>query len=241
MKILICDDEEPFALQMRDLLQAHCAQKAIAAEFVTVTQPQTLSQSDFAQFDIAFLDVDMQPMNGIDVGRALRRARSDVIIIFVTNYVEYAPEGFELQAFRYLVKSQITHKLQEYLSCALEQFAQNRQVITISLQGEKIDVSTDKILYIEAKTRMVVMHLTQHARTTFEFYATISAMEENLAALGFLRIHKSYLVNMKYLSKLQCRSAVLSTGQTLSVSEKSYPVIKECFLAWRGVKKWNIS
>lgn len=63
--------------------------------------------------DIAFLDIDFEGKryNGIDIARRIRSKRKDAVIIFVTNYIEYAPEGYEINAFRYVLKSEISRKL----------------------------------------------------------------------------------------------------------------------------------
>lgn len=70
----------------------------------------------------------------------------------------------------------------------------------------------------------------------YNFYASLSELEERLERLGFLRIHKSYLVNMKYIKKFQCREALLTNGITLRVGEKSYMENKQKYLLWKGWK-----
>lgn len=241
MKILICDDEADFTIFLRDMLTDYCKKKGVVATFIMVTQPETLTGRALGQFDIALLDIDMQPINGIDMGHALRKARADTLIIFVTNYVEYASIGYEVQAFRYLEKSKIPEKLEEYFSSALEEFRDKHRSLTFNVDGQKISVPVRKILYIESNIRVMRLYLAKEAHTMYQFYATMAEVEEMLGANGFLRIHKSYLVNMEYLIKLQCHEAKLVGGKILPVSEQSYAAIKERFLVWRGENKWNIS
>lgn len=104
MRVLICDDEPFYAEKIQKLLQDYCTNYGIGADFLTVTNTNYLEDQQLAQVDIAFLDIDMVPVNGLIVAQKIREVRSDTIIIFVTNFVAYAPEGYLVQAFRYLMK-----------------------------------------------------------------------------------------------------------------------------------------
>jgi DNA-binding LytR/AlgR family response regulator len=69
---------------------------------------------------------------------------------------------------------------------------------------------------------------------TYKFYSSLASLEEQLADRGFLRIQKSYLVNMRHLRKLQCAQAVLDNGTVLPVSEKTYGEQRQKYLLWKG-------
>ena len=69
---------------------------------------------------------------------------------------------------------------------------------------------------------------------TYRFYSSLANLEEHLATQGFLRIQKSYLVNMRRITKYQCNEARLDNGQTLRVSEKNYSENKKQYLLWKG-------
>ena len=81
---------------------------------------------------------------------------------------------------------------------------------------------------------MTLKLTSEQKQKEYTFYAALSDLEERLEPLGFLRIHKSYLVNMKHLKKFQCREATLDNGMTLRVGEKSYSENKQKFLLWKG-------
>ena len=92
----------------------------------------------------------MKPYNGIDLARKLHNENPNAIIIFVTSYVEYAPEGYELRAFRYLLKTDVDTKLELYFSQAVEHFTTKREVVSIQNNGEIINLAVDDILYLES-------------------------------------------------------------------------------------------
>lgn len=205
-------------------------------------------------YDIAFLDIDFGDRRGagIELARRLRQKRNDAIIIFVTNYVEYAPEGYELRAFRYLLKTDVDAKLETYFSQAVEHFTTKREVVSIQNNGEIINLAVDDILYLESEKHTVHVYMLCGNFDHYSCYASLQSFEEKLKSLGFLRIHKSYLVNMRHIKKLQCGEVVTETDSVLPVSGKNYGEIKRptCYGKVRrhGIHKlvrfglhWNVS
>ena len=144
MRILICDDEQKLIDLELSILQEYCRSTNIAATFFTFTD--SLSAGNIGEFDIAFLDIDMEKLNGIELARKLRSKNPTSIIIFVTNFIQYAPEGYEVNAFRYLLKSDIPYKLIPYFVNSLQEVINSRQTVTFSISGESIDVKTKNIL-----------------------------------------------------------------------------------------------
>mgnify|MGYP002284715232 FL=1 len=156
MRILICDDEQKLIDLELSILQEYCRSTNIAATFFTFTD--SLSAGNIGEFDIAFLDIDMEKLNGIELARKLRSKNPTSIIIFVTNFIQYAPEGYEVNAFRYLLKSDIPYKLIPYFVNSLQEVINYRQTVTFSISGESIDVQAKNILYLESDKHIIVMH-----------------------------------------------------------------------------------
>mgnify|MGYP000641727361 CR=1 FL=1 len=94
------------------------------------------------------------------------------MIIFITNFIQYAPEGFEVQAFRYLLKSDLSAKLYSYFDSAVQEVLQRKQLVTISINSEIIDVPVNDILYLESHRRIIVMHLLDENAQHTNFMAT---------------------------------------------------------------------
>ena len=231
LRIMICDDSAAYAAYLRTLIRAALKDAQVAINTSTAVEqiPDAAAQS----CDIAFLDIDFagKDYTGLDIAAKLRALRPDAVIIFVTNYIEYAPEGYEVGAFRYLLKSETERRLPLYLSQALEQMASGREVLTISAGGELTDIPLSEILYIESDQHMVIVHT---ARRDHSYYSTLTELEEKLSDRGFLRIHKSILVNMNHLKRYQSQQAVLSDGTVLRVSARRYGSQKQKFLLWKG-------
>lgn len=240
MRILVCDDSPQMAQKLTTLVGEEVSAQGISATVDVVDHEKDLYDLDYNVFDLAFLDVNMGACNGIDLARQLRAARPDAVIVFVTNYIEYAPSGYEVNAFRYVLKSAMEETLPDVVLLALDEYKKRHRVVSFSLASENIDVPVENILYLESDHRMMVMHLINHARKFFQFYASITQMETTLSPIGFLRIHKSYLVNMEYIELLQYGKVRLKGPIELPVSKMNYPELKQQYIAWRGGHRWNI-
>lgn len=236
--ILICDDDAKMVDIMKEVTENIFKGVDKKTKIHTFTNGMSISDQILSGCDIALLDVDFDNANynGMDIARKIRTFRNDTVIIFVTNFIEYAPEGYEVQAFRYILKRDLQSGLKSVLPLAMKQL--NQETLPIQVNGEIIKVLLDDILYLEVQQHnvTVVTQIMNQQRKLKEycFYAVLSDLEERLEPRGFLRIHKSYLVNMKHLKRFQCREATLDNGMTLRVSEKSYAENKQKFLLWKG-------
>ena len=141
-----------------------------------------------------------------------------------------------MQAFRYLLKTDMDKKLKLYLTQALDHLVSIKRTFPISISSDIINLPLDDVLYMEAQLHNVIAHMINASGDSqeYRFYSTFSDVEKQLAPHGFLRIHKSYLVNMKHLVKFQCKEAVLGDGTVLKVSEKNYAQQKKAYLLWKG-------
>lgn len=242
LRVLICDDD----LAMLDKLKADVESIFRAtdakAKIHTFLDASQISNQILSSCDIALLDVDFEhkAYNGMDIARRLRNMRKDAVIIFVTNFIEYAPEGYEVQAFRYVLKKDFETDIKDYLIQALEHLQSTKKTLKIQVNGEIIDLLLDHTLYFEVQQHNITVYVqkddTGKSVKTYCFYASLSELEHRLEKQGFLRIHKSYLVNMKHLKKFQCREAMLDNGTILRVGEKSYAEKKKQYLLWKGWK-----
>ena len=231
--ILICDDDPMFAEQLRRLLRACPLPAPMEIAFHVATDPSSLSDEQLAQVQLAFLDVDMQPMNGLALARRLRTLQPRAIVILVTNFVEYAPEGYELQIFRYLLKSDLEEKLQRYYTQALRRLQKKETAFSFRLNGETIAVDIRNVIYVEAALREVVLHQHDRDRPVFRFYRKLSDLEEQLAPHGFLRVHKSYLVSPRWVKQLRHNGVRLTDGTELPVSQSRYAQLRQQYEVWR--------
>ena len=111
MHMLICDDDARFAARVEQLVRACLGQREIPAEIVVCTSgEEALAVPDLELYQVALLDVDLDTMNGISLGRQLRERSPEICLIYISAYLEFAPEGYTVQAFRYNVYGDVPHQ-----------------------------------------------------------------------------------------------------------------------------------
>ena len=101
-------------------------------------------------------------------------------------------------------------------------------------------IPVNDILYLESHRRIIVMHLLDEKRPAYQFYGNITELSKKIEPLGFLRIQKSYLVNMHYVEIFQYNKVQLRGGLCLAPSEKNYSELKQKYLHWRGKSRWML-
>lgn len=242
IKVLICDDEPAFVDQMAQAIQNQPLPKEVSINITRTSRPETLTDEQLSQYQIMFLDVMMEPCGGMELARRVRKLGNHGVLIFVTNYVQFSPEGYEVRAFRYVLKQELEKKLPSYFCDALAEILREKEgkVFEFSLNGEVHRVPYRNILYLESRQRMIYLHAAQLERAESHFYGTLEKLTEELEPEGFLRIQKSYLVNMAHIQKLNFDRVRLSDGEELSVSRKRYSELKMHYLNWRA-QQWGKS
>ena len=233
--IILCDDDPVFLEALCNEIRRTFAKLNLKPALSAFSSPAELTPERLAGCDMAFLDIDyeQEDLNGIDLARRLRQVNSHARLFFVTNFVDYAPTGYEVQAFRYILKRDMRQVLERYILQATENLAEGKEFLRLWDREQSIDLPLAQIRYLEVLDHYVSIHAGE---STYTMGATLSGMEKELEAHGFLRIHKSYLVNMSHIRKFRSRECLLSDGTALAVSEKNYSLQKQKYLMWKGLK-----
>ena len=172
--------------------------------------------------------------NGIELAKQLRIKYPEMILVFVTAYIEYAPSGYKVDAFRYLLKSKVDEELREILEGIRERLYNSSDVVSLRTHDGDCVLPLKDVLYFEGTAqRMVLAHVMGHEGPV-TCQGKLSALEESLSGKGFLRIQKSFLVNMTHLRRISGYRAFISNGKELKVSELNYSKIREQYLLWKG-------
>lgn len=235
LHILICDDDPEFASLLQGKITELPAYSRRRMTIECITDPRSITVQMIRKMDLVFLDIDMGNVNGLQLARKIREIRKDSVLIFVTNYGEYAAEGYEVNAFRFLPKLCLDEKLPGYFEKALAECQAHARTLNLVCDGEETALAIDKIIYVETSSGLLLFHLDDAARPLRKCRMAMRKLEEMLADEGFLRIHSSYLVNMAYIQRLLSSGVTLCNGQFLMVSQHNYPEIKRKYLGWKGL------
>ena len=168
LRILLCDDDarmlDKIHSKVRETMDA-LGEKVSISKY---TNADMIGTAALAAADLALLDVDLEKKdyNGVDLARRLRAAQPDCVIVFITNYLDYAPEGYEVQAFRYVLKRKLDEDLGPVLTGAVEQVYRHQKMIQIQLYGEIVSVPVEKVLYLEVHQHRITIRMTGAKRDT---------------------------------------------------------------------------
>ena len=234
MNIIICDDEKLFTDTLERQIRSYAAFNDFDTSIQVFHSSKALLNADLYNCDALFLDISMPEITGLEIARMLRINYPDLILVFVTGWIEYAPAGYRVNAFRYLLKKKLLSELPVCMDEIREKMFENAATITVQTRERSLEIAIKNILYIEGTAyRSVYLHLVK-SLTALECTGKLADYEELLSNNGFLRLQKSYLANMEHIVKIRNYLAFLQDGTELKVSERRYSQVKKQFLMWKG-------
>lgn len=233
MEIVICDDNHAYAMLLHDKIIDYFAEINKTCTCKVFGNPQKLLETNLAAVHVIFLDVDMPELNGIETARKLRESYPDVFIVFVTAWIQYAPDGYFVNAFRYLLKQRLESELPMCLEAIREKLSKSQEHLQFQGSNAPFEIALHDILYFEGSSyRMVRLHTIDGK--ILEFRGKLADIEKSMSTKGFLRIQNSFIVNMQYLIKIKSYQAHMKDGTTLKTATKNYAEICNRFLIWKG-------
>jgi two-component system response regulator LytT len=227
MRIAVCDDEELFRIEFKSVLD----KVLINAEYDidTFSSGSSLYEAFLKNpFDLVFLDIEMPGIDGITLAKRLRAVSENVQIVFLTSHIEYALEGYEVNALRYLVKPVDMNKLSEVLKYIQDKKNNSRQIM-IKQEGEDIVIDISDIIYMESMDKNVRIVTSKSEYIT---RYNISDYEEELKNSGFLRIHRGYLISLSKVKKIVKNDVVMDGDISLPVSRSNIKTLKDALYAY---------
>lgn len=234
MRILICDDDLRFARQVEQALEQYGRAHGLPVECIVSDDPaQLLAREDIEQCQAAFLDVDMKPLDGIALGRQLRRRAPELLLVYVSAYLEFAPEGYTVQAFRYLLKRDVEKALPLCMEELVRQLAPRDAVLCVATRDGTLRLPYRDIYYLQSDLRRIHVRGAAPGQSLCSFYGRLDELEPQLAAGGFVRTGKSYLVNMAYIQMLRSGQVTLCNGEELNVSRTYSAQARQAYARWR--------
>lgn len=234
MKIAICDDMPEFACELKLMAEEICAKRDWPLESLAFSSPLELLEADLSHTDAAFLDIDMPELNGLEAARELRKKYPELILVFVTAFIEYAPAGYQVSAFRYLLKQQLRDSLPEVMEAIQQKLRESADMISVQQKNGAVSIPLKNILYLEGTPRRMVLFHTVNTARPIEAAGKLEDFERRLAGKGFLRLQRSFIANMAQISKISNYQVWLYDGTVLNASEKYYKQVQAAFLQWKG-------
>ena len=220
MDIAVVDDEKAIREHICGLVEEQQPESRIEAY---ATGEELLASGK--RFDIVFLDIQMEGMNGIEAARSLREKNAnlgveDTVLVFITGIKDYVFDAFDLYAFQYLLKPIDERKFAEVLERAVREAAKKKERRVLFIKSRNLTLDQSEILYIESRAKKVEIHTTGAAQA-IEIYAAMDELEGQLGE-NFYRCHRAYIVNMDCITEYDSESITLTGGDRVYLTKKKY-------------------
>ena len=238
-RVAIVDDSNIDAEYVQSILNAWAQDRQASVQVLRFSSAENFlfHYADDKNWDILLLDIEMGAMDGVTMAKRVRQDNEAVQIVFITGFAEYISEGYEVSALHYLMKPVKKEKLFAVMDRAVVALHKTEKAILLPLNGETLRLPIDRVQYVEAFAHTVSIVTSTE---TIQVKMSISEMEKMLGEY-FVRCHRSYLVGLKYISRISKTDVVLDTGKTLPLSRNAAPIVHKAFVSYyTGDKNENI-
>lgn len=220
IKIAICDDNK-YALDMmkRCIEQSFKKHNTEFETYCYLNGERLLNDIAMLNFDVIFLDIDMPQINGFEIANIIKRKAIDSRIIFVTIHSEMVYKSFDYHPF-YFIKKEPLGELPENVSNVvlklMDSLKQKQILELLDTEGYRHITSYDKVVYIKSSGHYLNYNLVGEEKVTLR--GSINDIEGKYSEYKFARIHKSYIVNLKYVKSMNLNFGKIS----MSVKDKDF-------------------
>lgn len=229
-KIAICDDSNADREYARNMLHAWAENRGHELHIDTFSSGESFlfHYAEEANYDILLLDIEMGPMDGVTLAKAIRKTNETVQIIFITGYSDYISEGYEVAALHFLVKPVKAEKLHSVLDRAAEKLSKNEKVLIFDLSDEMVRVPIYQIRYADVQGNYV----TIHAQSDVTVKMPLGELEKQLDE-RFYRAGRSFLVNLTQISRVTKTEIKLTDGTAIPLPRGAYNGINRAIIDMR--------
>ena len=228
-RFAICDDSQEDIEYIEKLIREWNKQAGhqIRIDRFPSGEAFLFAYEDDPGFDVLFLDIEMKDLSGIDLAQKLRELGSRVQIVFVTGYMEYIAQGYDVEALHYLLKPVTEEKLRGVLDRAMERLKNRERELIITMSEGVVRIPLPEIRYLEVMGNYV----TIHGRENYSVKQTLSQLEELLDE-RFYRIHRSYIVNLQLVRKCTRTEVFLKDDTELPLSRRNYEGLNRAMIKY---------
>lgn len=208
MKIAICDDEVTIGKEVGSIL------KELGYKADVYTNPLQLLEKEYQLY---FLDIGMEELDGIEVGKRIREKQSNCFIIYLTNFHDYHAQAFGVHAFDYLQKPVAKEDIARVMK-DLSVYGQKEELkFQFKTKSGILQIKKQDILYFEFSSRKVLLHTT---KTSYPIAQSLHVIAEKMEPYHFCMPHKSFCVNMANIQLVKGYDITMINGDILPLSQK---------------------
>lgn len=228
-RLAICDDEQADVVYLQSLLEkwAESTRATLKIERYSSAEAFLFQYEEDKAFDLLLLDIEMGEMSGVELARKIRQENRAVQIIFITGYMEYIAEGYDVEALHYLLKPVTAEKLFAVLDRAAERLKSKEKELCLALPGTVVRIPFHEIRYLEVQRNYV----TVHGAEAYTVKKTLNELEGELDE-RFCRTGRSYIVNLLFVKKITKTQVVLKDGKEIPLSRNFYEKMNRAMIQY---------
>lgn len=234
-RIAICDDDQHVCNKLEAMVYEYTVMHAedIIIDVYYSAKNLAMRIKEDGPYDLIFLDIEMEELTGIEFGRILREDEHDEMtkIVYISNRDNYAMDLFRIRPQDFLTKPLMQKDIFYNIDKSIEIIKGQRKYFMYSYKHKSMKVATNDILYFESNNRQLSIHTTEGVRP---LYGKLDEIEKQLDGKYFWRIHKSHLIHIQHVKRLEYKRVIMDNGKELGISQTYRPLVKKLHRALMG-------
>lgn len=230
IRIAICDDERIFAKKLKLTVDSIFEKQNIEFQSYVYTDAYQLAiDHNENEYQLIFLDIDMPDISGMDFASRIRAANSNVSLIFVSNHSNFVFESFQFAPLRFIRKEWLKEELPEAIKAYCNEMLKKKPFIKLKLEDKSIiSENAEEIIYFFSVRHDIYYATPSGTKRLYSREYTLEKFEEQLSKHGFLRIHKTYLLNYRYVYHIGAEAVELTVtnSESLPISHRRVAEIR---------------
>lgn len=235
--IAICDDEEYYIDKIQKQIELIFSEQGLEEYRIDtyLSGEEFCSQKEkLMKYQAVFLDISMQGMNGMEAAGILKEYNPAVLLVFITAYIDFSLQGYRLEALRYIIKDMLELMLPECVEAIIRKLNLKEAKVEYTFVDGKKEIGIDSLYYVESDKHQLRFCMSGKAAGQYVLYDKLDNVEDKLRRYGFLRIHKSYLVNIQYIDTIEKYAVRLKDNTILPIPRQKYQTVKAQYYAMKG-------
>ena len=218
MNIAICDNEPTICKEIKNCIMS--ASSGVTCDFYEFHSGDALLSSKM-KFDMVFLDIELgKGVDGLETAQKLQNANHELILIFISGFTKYVSSSFYFHTFQFLLKPIDTLILQREFLRGIDKYKKLHAQYMFKHYYEEIVVEVKDIVYIESQARKLLINMRNN--NVYTIYGKIGEQYELENTHSFIRVHRSYLVNPRYIIEITKQQIILKNHKSLPLSRKMH-------------------
>ncbi|MCM1126852.1 MAG: LytTR family DNA-binding domain-containing protein [Lachnospiraceae bacterium] len=223
----LCDDEPADLAYVRDRIWRWAKRQCVEVNIREFPSAESFlfAYEEEKNFDVLFLDIEMGKINGVELAKKIRERDKCIQIVFVTGYMEYISEGYDVEALHYLLKPLEEEKLELVLQRAVERIGIQERALFLQNAGETVRIPFHEIRWVEVRKNYVTLHGQEEYSRKCPLHEIQKELDQR-----FFQTHRSYVANLSYVNKITKSNVILKDGTVLPLARGLYEKMNQAFI-----------